>query len=389
MPPVVHVAGTNGKGSTLAFLKAMIEASGRSAHVYSSPHLVRFNERFALNGASVDDARLADALDRVEKANDGRAITFFEVTTAAAFLLFSETPADYLLLETGLGGKYDATNVVDRPAATAITPISLDHREFLGSDLADIAREKAGIFKSGVPAFSAGQTETVRGALARAAEALEAPFRQSGVDFMAHAERGGMVYQDGERVLDLPQPGLLGSHQVQNAGLAVALALHLGLAAEAISAGVAGARWPARMQRLTQGRFAERARAGNAELWLDAAHNPGGAASLAAVLADLETRSPSDLIMIMGAMANKDLDGITAPFAGLATELIAVPLKDEAASADPGLIAMAAAEAGISASIAPSLDAALSEALERHGAARIVIAGSLRLAGEVLADYGG
>ncbi len=367
----------------------MIEASGRSAHVYSSPHLVRFNERIALNGASVDDARLADALDRVEKANDGRAITFFEVTTAAAFLLFSETPADYLLLETGLGGKYDATNVVDRPAATAITPISLDHREFLGSDLADIAREKAGIFKSGVPAFSAGQTETVRGALARAAEAVEAPFRQSGVDFMAHVERGGMVYQDGERVLDLPQPGLLGSHQVQNAGLAVALALHLGLGAEAISAGVAGARWPARMQRLTQGRFAERARAGNAELWLDAAHNPGGAASLAAVLADLETRSPSDLIMIMGAMANKDLDGITAPFAGLATELIAVPLKDEAASADPGLIAMAAAEAGISASIAPSLDAALSEALERHGAARIVIAGSLRLAGEVLADYGG
>jgi len=385
---VVHVAGTNGKGSTVAFLKAMVEAAGRRAHVYTSPHLVRFNERIVLAGATVADAALVDALERVEAANDGAPLTVFEAITAAALLLFSETAADFLLLETGLGGRYDATNIVDAKAACAITPISLDHREFLGSDLVDIAREKAGIFRAGAAAFSGPQDENVRGALARAAEAVGAPLRHAGVDFAAFEERGGMVFQESGRVLDLPRPGLRGAHQVQNAGLAAAVALHLGLDARAVAAGIAGARWPARMQRLTRGPLADLAEADGAELWLDAAHNPGGAASLAAALADLEARDSKPLILVMGAMANKDLEGIAAPFAGLAAELIAVPLKDEENGADPGLIAAAAAEAGVNASLAPSLRAGVAEAAERHGAARIVMFGSLRLAGEALADNG-
>lgn len=385
LPPVVHAAGTNGKGSTLAFLKAMIEAAGRRAHVYTSPHLVRFNERIVLAGESASDAALIAAFERVEAANEGRPITFFEVTTAAAFLMFSEAEADFLLLETGLGGKFDATNVVTRPAATAITPISRDHREVLGDDIVEIAREKAGIFKEGVPAFIGAQTEAVRAVLSREAGARGAPAQLFGVDFNAYGERGGMTYQDADRVLDLPAPSLRGAHQVQNAGLAAAIALSLGLPRGAIAEGVRTAQWLARLQRLTAGPFVEAAHAGGAELWLDAAHNPGGAATLAAALGELETREPKDVVLVCGAMANKDLDGIAAPFAGMAAELIAVPLKDEPNGADPGHIAAAAAEAGLRASIAPSLLAGVREAAERYPGGRIVMFGSLRLAAEALA----
>ncbi len=385
LPPVVHVAGTNGKGSTLAFLKAMIEAAGQRAHVYTSPHLVRFNERIALAGESATDAALIAAFERVVEANAGRPITFFEVTTAAAFLMFSESAADYLLLETGLGGKFDATNVIDRPAVTAITPISRDHREFLGDDIVEIAREKAGIFKQGVPAFIGAQSEAARAVLIREAEAKGAPAQLFGVDFNAYGERGSMTYQDQIRVLDLPAPSLRGAHQVQNAGLAAAIALSLGLPHPAIAEGVRSARWPARLQRLTAGPFVEAAHAERAELWLDAAHNPGGAATLAAALGELETREPKDVVLICGVMANKDFEGIAAPFAGMAAELIAVPLSGEPNSADPGHIAAAAAEAGLRASIAPSLLAGVREAAERYPGGRIVIFGSLRLAAEALA----
>jgi len=384
LPSTVHIAGTNGKGSTLAFLKAMAEAGGRSVHAYSSPHLVRFNERIVLNGAPVGDEALAAALDRVEAANDGQSITFFEITTALAFLLFAETPADLLILETGLGGRFDATNVITRPIATAITPISLDHREFLGDDVADIAREKAGIFKPGVAAFSGPQTQAPREALIRAAERIGAPFEWFGQDFSAHLERGGLVYQDQGRVMDLPAPSLRGAHQAQNAGLAARLALHIGLDKSAIAAGLKGARWPARMQLIETGPLSEVAAPEGAELWLDAAHNPGGAEVLAAALSELQARDDKPLILVMGAMANKDLDGICAPFAGLAAELIAVPLTGEPNAADPGHIAAAAAEAGVRAGLAPSLRAGVAEAVARHGAARIVMFGSLRLAAEAL-----
>lgn len=241
MPNVVHIAGTNGKGSTLAILKAIAEADGRRVHAYSSPHLVAFNERIVLNGAPVDDARLLDALARIEAANAAAPITFFEVTTAAAFLLFAETPADLLILETGLGGRFDATNVVADPALTLVTPVSLDHREFLGDNVADIAREKAGIFKVGAPAFSGPQEEAAREALLRAAAARGVRLELFHVHFGAHAERGGLVYQDDARVLDLPALSLHGAHQIQNAGLAIRAGLHLGIGRTAIAEGLKNA----------------------------------------------------------------------------------------------------------------------------------------------------
>jgi dihydrofolate synthase/folylpolyglutamate synthase len=315
LPPVIHVAGTNGKGSTVAFLRAFLEASGFGVHVYTSPHLVRFNERIRLarpgEGVLVGDDELADALATCERLNAGDPITFFEITTAAAFLLFARNPADVLLLEVGLGGRLDATNVVDRPLATVITSISHDHQEFLGDTIELIATEKAGILKPSVPAIIAPQSPGALAVIQRQAARLCAPLRIGGEHWTVTPERDHMVFRDGYGILHLPVPGLCGHHQVDNAGTAIATlrclpALQIPNAA--FGQGITSVEWPARMQRLVRGRIAEMAPHG-AELWLDGGHNPDGGRAVAGALADLDRRVARPLILVVGMLANKDNQG--------------------------------------------------------------------------------
>jgi dihydrofolate synthase/folylpolyglutamate synthase len=269
LPPVIHVAGTNGKGSTVAFIRAIAEAAGLTVHAYTSPHLVRFNERIRLAGRLIGDEALNAILDRIEAAIDasGTEATVFESTTAAAFVAMSEAPADLAIVEVGLGGVLDATNLIARPLLSVITPVDLDHAEFLGSSLRGVAVEKAGILKPGARGLIARQAETAMEAIEVAAAAVRSPLTIMGADFDAWAEHGGLAYQDQERFLDLPAPALAGPHQIANAGLAVAVALELDLPEAAISEGLRSARWPARMQRLTAGPYGEAARAADAELW--------------------------------------------------------------------------------------------------------------------------
>ena len=327
LPPTVHIAGTNGKGSTIAFLRAMAEAQGLQVHVYTSPHLVSFRERIVLAGEMVSEDDLLGALARVETANDGKPLSYFEATTAAAFLLFHEHAADLLILETGLGGLYDATNVISSPAAAAITPIDYDHAEFLGRDLAGIAREKAGIFKAYAPAFSARQSKLVTSVLSAEAAKLRVPLKFCGEHFQCHAEQGRLIYEDDDALLDLPLPALRGAHQIGNAGLAIALARSLLIDERAISKGLGSAAWPARLQPLTSGPLADIAQCENAELWLDGGHNPHAAKALAEAIAGLEANAPRPLVLIMGILANKDAPGFLDAFAGLAQTLIAVPYR--------------------------------------------------------------
>ena len=391
LPPVIHVAGTNGKGSTVAFMRAILEAAGQRVHVYTSPHLVRFNERIRLAGTLVDDARLTGALARAEEANGGEPITFFEITTAAALLLFSETPADILLLEVGLGGRLDATNVVDTPLVSVITPVSIDHVDFLGETVAEIAGEKAGILKRGVPAVLGHQPREALRAIERQAARLGVPLSVMGEHYQAHEEGGRLVVADEAGLMDLPRPRLVGPHQIVNAGLAVeALRVaNLGLPAHAFEEGMRAAQWPARLQRLGPGPLTERAPEG-VDIWLDGGHNAAGGQALAAALADLEDRVSRPLVLIVGMLGNKDADAFLAPFAGLARELIAVPVPGEHKGAAPEALAEAARAHGLDASTAPSVAAALEGLTEFPvgSAPRVLIAGSLYLAGAVLGENG-
>src|SRR5882757_8692195 len=326
LPPVIHVAGTNGKGSTLAFLRAILEAAGLRVHAYTSPHLVRFNERFRLGGELVSDAELTAALEECERANAGEPITVFEITTAAGMLLFARHPADVLLLEVGLGGRLDATNVIDNPIATIVTPISIDHTDFLGDTLEKIAAEKAGIFKRDVPAIIAAQSRDVLSVLERQAARLKAPIKIAGENWTATEERGRLVYQDDNGLLDLPAPKLHGRHQFENAGLAIAALRavpRFKISPAAFEAGMVKADWPARLQRLSAGRLVNLIPAGS-ELWLDGGHNPDGGRAIAAALADLEERVSRPLVLIVGMMATKDCEGFLGNFTGLARRLIAV-----------------------------------------------------------------
>ncbi|QFR34039.1 folylpolyglutamate synthase/dihydrofolate synthase family protein [Ancylobacter sp. TS-1] len=391
LPPVIHVAGTNGKGSTVAFMRAVLEAAGRRVHVYTSPHLVRFNERIRLAGTLVDDARLTEALARAEAANGGEPITFFEITTAAALLLFSEVPADILLLEVGLGGRLDATNVIEKPLVSVITPVSIDHVDFLGETVAAIAAEKAGILKRGVPAVLGRQPREALAVIERLAARLGVPLSIMGEQYQAHEEGGRLVVSDEAGLLDLPRPRLIGPHQIGNAGLAIeALRVaDLGLPGTAFEEGMRTAQWPARLQRLTSGPLTLRAPEG-VDIWLDGGHNAAGGQALAAALADLEDRVPRPLVLIVGMLGNKDADAFLAPFAGLARELVAVPVPGEHKGAAPeGLAAIARAH-GLDASTALSVPAALDglSAFPVDPPPRVLIAGSLYLAGAVLAENG-
>lgn len=393
LPPTIHVAGTNGKGSTIAFMRAILEAHGLSVHVDTSPHLVRFNERIRLGqpggGHYVEDQKLLSAMQRCEAANDGAVISFYEIVTAAAFLLFSEEPADVLLLEVGLGGRFDATNVIERPAAAVATSIGMDHAEYLGDTLAKIAAEKAGIFKRGAPAVIAPQTYPEADAvLVSEAERRGAgPIWVGGQEFTLHEEAGRLVYQDESRLLDLPLPRLAGRHQHINAATAIAALRAAGydFSNGVFEAGVTNADWPARMQRLSRGRLAEMCPPGS-ELWLDGGHNADGGRVLAAAMADLQDRNPAPLVMIVGMLGTKDTAAVLKPFAGLARFLIAVPIPGQQAARSPDDVAELARSVGLDARPSSSVSAALEDVGKMGWATppRILICGSLYLAGEVL-----
>lgn len=395
LPPVIHVAGTNGKGSTIAFMRAMLEAAGKSVHVYTSPHLVRFHERIRLGseggGKLVGDAELFAALTACEKANDNQPITFFEVTTAAAFKLFSEHPADYLLLEVGLGGRFDATNVIQQPRASVITPVSIDHPEFLGATVDKIAYEKAGILKPGVLAVLSVQEDAALAVIEREARRLGAPIIAGERDYGVREENGRLVFEDSRGLLDLPPPRLIGRHQYQNAATAIAAlrAVEPGLTASAYESGLSRAEWPARMQNLAKGHVAALAPAG-AEIWLDGGHNEDAGRALAQSMAELEDKVQKPLVIICGSLASKDTGGFLRAFKGLAQEVVAVPVNADQYAKPPAEVAAAAASNGIPAAACGSVKSALAFLAARKWPAppRILIAGSLYLAGEVLALNG-
>ncbi len=391
IPPVIHVAGTNGKGSTTATMRAVLEAAGKTVHVFTSPHLVRFNERIRVSGRLAEDALLVDAIGRAEAANDGEPITFFELATTAAFLLFAEHPADATILEVGLGGRLDATNVIDAPLVSVITSISLDHEKFLGSTLPEIASEKAGIVKHGCPVVSAPQLDEIVDVLDRAAARARAPLALGGRDWTATLEGGRLVYRSEKGLLDLPPPRLLGPHQVTNAGTAIAAleAAGFSFSAETVALGLAGVDWPARMQRLSSGPLVDRAPPG-AEIWLDGGHNPGAGETIAATLAELSRRAPRPLHIVAGMLETKDPSGFFRPFVGLAASVTTVPFAGDTHPArDPAALARLVSETGIPAEPSTSLAAALDRLRTMGGEPpRILICGSLHLAGEALEANG-
>ena len=383
LPPVIHIAGTNGKGSTQAMIRAGLEGAGQSVHAYTSPHLARFHERIRLAGELITEDHLTEVLDRCYAANGGGSITYFEITTAAAFLAFAETPADWTLLEVGLGGRLDATNVVDRPALTIITPISIDHTQFLGDTLAAIAGEKAGIIKPGVPVVVGPQPGAALEVIEAVAARAGAPVLAHGQHWQVWEERGRLVFQDETGLLDLPRPALLGAHQFENAGAALAALRHLGFGEDACEAAMTDVSWPARMQRLRQGPLVEAA--GGAELWLDGGHNPAAGERIAELLAGLPPR-PTHLVC--GMLNTKDVAGFMRPLAGQAQSLSAVSIPGEAATLPAEETARIAGAAGLHAAPAPDVETAIRGIVAHDPAARILICGSLYLAGQVLRANG-
>lgn len=398
LPPVVHVAGTNGKGSVIALLRAMLEADGGRVHSYQSPPLQRIAEGIRLAGEAgagheIAELQFADVLARVLAANAGAPLTSFEGETAAALLAFSETPADIVLLETGLGGRTDATNVVARPALTVLTPIDSDHLDFLGPNIADVAGHKAGILKRGVGCVVGRQQQlaalkTIRDHAAR----LGAPLFEHGQHWDAYEQHGRLIYQDEDGLLDLPRPALQGRHQIDNAGLAVAAALRLGALRpdeDAIARGLAEVRWPGRLQRLSPLGLAAVLPAGS-ELWLDGGHNDGAAAVIAQSMAEMEERSPKQLHLVLGMLKSKRLEAYLKPFKGLARSVTGIVPPDVSRAYAPPYsadeIADAALKLGVFARPAASIEDGLAAIAVRANAkpVRVLICGSLHLAGSTL-----
>ncbi|MCO6362106.1 folylpolyglutamate synthase/dihydrofolate synthase family protein [Paracoccus sp. 08] len=383
IPPVIHIAGTNGKGSTQAMIRAGLEAGGARVHAYTSPHLAQFRERIRLAGTLIEDDALADLLAQVEAANDGQPITFFEITTAAAFLAFARTPADFTLLEVGLGGRLDATNVIDAPRLTVITPVSIDHTQYLGETLPLIAAEKAGIIKPRVPVIVGPQDDDALRVIEARAMGLSAPIVAHGQHWMIQPERDGMVFQDDHGLWDLPRPKLIGPHQVQNAGTALAALRALGATDAQARAAVTLAEWPARMQRLRHGPLVDLAQ--GAELWLDGGHNPAGGQALAATLAAMPAR-PTHLVC--GMLNTKDVAGYLRPLADHAAGLTAIDIPGEPNTLPATQTADAARQVGMTAHVAQDAAQAVEQLVTRHPGARILICGSLYLAGRILRDNG-
>ncbi len=382
LPPVIHVAGTNGKGSTIAFLAAMLSASGKRVHRYTSPHLVRFHERIAVGDTPIDDGALRPLLERVLEAARDFPVTYFESTTAAAFLAFADHPADYLLLEVGLGGRLDATNIIERPALTVITPVSRDHTEYLGDSLAAIAREKAGILKSGVPCVVAPQRPEALAAIEVAAEQTGCPLFRCGHEWAFEPGRQGFTYRSRHREYRGCTPVLPGPHQYANAATAIACMEQLGQQPDTapIRRGLAEAVWPGRLQHLTRGPLVEAMPAG-ATLWLDGGHNPGAGDILGAWCASEEKRPHA----VIGMMQGKDAAGFLAPLAAHLASLSCVPIAGENCQPPPALCAVAA-RLGLDAR--PFDTPAEAIAALPSPARDVLIAGSLYLAGQILAGHG-
>ncbi len=383
LPPVIHIAGTNGKGSTQAMIRAGLESGGNKVHAYTSPHLARFHERIRLAGELISEPALTALLDECVEANGGEEITFFEITTCAAFLAFARTPADWTLLEVGLGGRLDATNVVDQPALTIITPVSLDHVDFLGDTVGKIAGEKAGILKRGVPVIVGPQSEEGLEVIEARAARLAAPVLACGQQWNVWEERGRLIYQDENGLLDLPLPNLPGPHQIQNAGAAIAALRALGRDEAACEAAVTRAFWPARMQRLRTGPLVDMAP--KVELWLDGGHNPAGGEAVAATLARMPQRETH---LICGMLNTKDVAGYMRPLAGHVTRLHAVSIPGEKNTLPAEITRDAALSVGIPANAAPSVAEALAAVMATSPEARVLICGSLYLAGAILRENG-
>jgi dihydrofolate synthase/folylpolyglutamate synthase len=392
LPPVIHIAGTNGKGSTVAYLRAIGEAAGLRVHAYTSPHLVRFHERIRLaagpgkSGLIAEDY-LSALLEECETINGGEPITFFEITTAAAFLAFSRTPADFLLLEVGLGGRLDATNVVERPKVTAITMIDLDHQHYLGDSISLIAREKAGILKHGVVCVVGPQVKEAQEEIDRAALEAGAPLSVSGRDWSCFEQHGRLVFNDERGLLDLPRPQLKGRFQIDNAGIAIAIVRMLGeerIGEHQIGEGLRSVQWPARLQRLTEGRLL-RGLTNESELWLDGGHNSSAGKAVAQALAEIEERSARPLVIVMGMLKTKDARSYVRSFKGLAQRIITVDIPGEDNSFAPEELAEIATREGHCAESAGSIEEAVRKAAAARHPVRILIGGSLYLAGHVLA----
>lgn len=398
MPPVIHIAGTNGKGSCAAFSRALLEAQGYLVHTHTSPHLVNWNERYRLaadgGGKLVDDATFADAISRVAKANDGQKITVFEILTAVGFVLFSEHPADVAIMEVGLGGRFDATNVIGKPAVSIIMPVSLDHEAYLGDRVELIAAEKAGIIKRGCPTvIGAQEFDAALEVLVDTADRLDCPLSVYGQDFLAFEENGRMVYQDDDGLMDLTSPRLPGRHQFANAAAAIAgvKAAGFALSERAIDRAMATVAWPGRMQKLSQGLLTELAPEGS-EIWLDGGHNPGAGLVIAEALAEQEEKNPRPLFLIAGMINTKDQTGYFHAFKGLVKHVYTVPVNLSESSVPNDELAIRATEAGLSAepvsSVASALQLLRETWNENEVPPRILIGGSLYLAGSVLAENG-
>ncbi|MFT5649366.1 MAG: dihydrofolate synthase/folylpolyglutamate synthase [Yoonia sp.] len=381
LPPVIHLAGTNGKGSTQAMIRAGLEQSGASVHAYTSPHLARFHERIRLVGTLITEDALSEILDRCYTANGPDPITYFEITTIAGLLAFAEKPADFTLLEVGLGGRLDATNVVDKPAITVITPIDLDHQQFLGDTLTAIAGEKAGIIKRGVTCVVGPQHEESMDVIEAVAARAGAPLLAYGQHWHVSVERDRLIFQDDHGLLDLPLPALLGPHQIQNAGAAIATLRYLGLDEDACEAALTQAYWPARMERLTSGKLVDMAKP--AELWLDGGHNPAAGRALAATL---KAQPPRPTHLICGMLNTKDIGGYLQPLAEVADSLTAVSIPDEVNTLPAETTAAQALKVNLPAKTAADVGSAIAQIVDHTPNARILICGSLYLAGHVMRE---
>lgn len=391
LPLVFHIAGTNGKGSTTAFLRSILEESGRRVHVYTSPHLVRYNERIVIAGAEISDDALVNVLTRCDQVAGDHPLSFFEMLTCAAFLAFSETPADVCLIEVGLGGRLDATNVVAAPAAAVITPIAVDHQEYLGETIAEIAAEKAGIIKPGAPVIIGQQQPDVMTSLMAAARQVNADVFSCGREWDVWAENGQLIFQDQFGLSDLAPPRLAGDHQLANAGLAIAALKAVGfdISDRDISTGLQNARWPARMQQLRSGPVIDEiVNAGFApEVWLDGGHNAHAAKALAVAFAGLEEKSAKPLYLIFGMQKNKDPGAYLSYFSGLASGIVATQ-AEHTAVAEPSYLVEAARKNGLNAQQAGSVRDAIKKITETaDGPFRLLICGSLYLAGDVLRHH--
>jgi dihydrofolate synthase / folylpolyglutamate synthase len=388
LPPVIHIAGTNGKGSTLAMIRAIMEVAGLKVHTYTSPHLVKFHERIHISGKLISEDALSVLLEECEEANGSEPITFFEITTAAAFLAYSRTPADYLILEVGLGGRLDATNVIDHPAVSIITSIGLDHQQYLGETITEIASEKAGILKKGHVGIVGAQSIEARREIERVAQKVGTPLRIANQDWQSYLQHGRMVFQDESGLLDLPLPALQGPHQIDNAGNAIAAirALNnLHISDEAIAKGLQTVTWPARLQNLSVGNLRKFV-SGNSELWLDGAHNEPAGAVLAQALSAMPKR---DTVMILGMLNTKHASAFLKNFKGVVSQIYTLTIPEELNAIPASELAIIATKLGFSAKATPSLQNALEQTSTLKSAPRIIICGSLYLAGHVLAAHTG